>query len=82
MKNCWSTIARNTAAYNRIMSPSVVLYRDGWGVRDGKGMRGYTRVKHIMRALLPTSATWLLHTVSSFIKSWDSEFLRFHHGAD
>lgn len=33
MKNCWSTIARNTTAYNRIMSSLVVLYRDGWGKR-------------------------------------------------
>jgi len=47
-----------------------------------EGCEEHEGMKHIMRALLPTPATWLLHTVSSFIKSWDSEFLRFHHGAD
>lgn len=41
--------------------------RTGW--KEGEEYKG---LKRIMRALLPTSssATWLLHTASSFIKSW------------
>lgn len=44
MKNCWSTIARNTAAYNRIMSSSVVLYQGMDGENAGRqGETHYAR---------------------------------------
>jgi len=66
MKNCWSTIGRNTATYNRIMSPPVVLYRNGWrkqGMAKGRGE--YKGETHYARTF--TNAGDLVITYCEFI---------------